>query len=91
VRIWVCGESWREWSPATVIRESALQGIPIDAVHMHLSGRSVLVHARDNIVRMLDLRTNTFMQRWVRYLLVCLRLVQRRQFNTINGFDTHSY
>ena len=48
-----------------MIRETVLRGVPIDAVHMHHSGRRVLVHARDNIVRMLDLRTNLWMQKCV--------------------------
>eukprot|EP00038_Savillea_parva_P004988 m.145774 g.145774 ORF g.145774 m.145774 type:complete len:1287 (-) comp11631_c0_seq3:147-4007(-) len=65
LRIWACAEDdFSVWSPHTVVRDAALQGIPIDSVQLHPSGRRVLVHARDNIVRMLDLRTNLFMQRY---------------------------
>jgi hypothetical protein len=44
LRIWVCGDDrFREWALHVTIREPTLHGIPIDAIHLHPSGRRVLV------------------------------------------------
>ena len=53
-----------DWDVHQTIEHDEIIGHPVNRLQMHPSGRRLLVHVRDNIIRMLDLRTNSFMQRF---------------------------
>lgn len=38
------------------IDESDLSGIPINMLQLHPNGRCLLIHAKDSVLRMMDLR-----------------------------------
>eukprot|EP00041_Stephanoeca_diplocostata_P036538 m.1339187 g.1339187 ORF g.1339187 m.1339187 type:complete len:1428 (-) comp24885_c1_seq6:89-4372(-) len=52
------------WTHHQTVRDREMLGVGINRLHVHPSGRRVLVHGKDNVVRMLDLRTYTFMQHY---------------------------
>lgn len=60
--IWT--RSGADWGVSKRIEDREITGYPVNHLVLHPSGRRLLVHVRDNIVRMLDLRTNAFMQRY---------------------------
>uniref|UniRef100_A0A4W4GRG9 Abelson helper integration site 1 n=1 Tax=Electrophorus electricus TaxID=8005 RepID=A0A4W4GRG9_ELEEL len=46
----------RHWNIEKQIRESDLNGIPINSLEVHPNGRRLLVHAKDSVLRVMDLR-----------------------------------
>ncbi|XP_071954394.1 jouberin-like isoform X2 [Antedon mediterranea] len=54
-----------EWQIDSIIQEQELVGVAINNVCIHPGGKRLLVHCRDNIIRMLDLRINSIIQRYV--------------------------
>ncbi|XP_032402641.1 jouberin isoform X2 [Xiphophorus hellerii] len=46
----------QQWSIEMKIDESDLRGIPINMLQLHPNGRCLLIHAKDSILRMMDLR-----------------------------------
>ncbi|XP_067677966.1 jouberin-like [Haliotis asinina] len=55
----------REWTIFLEIRDPELKNVPINSIRMHPSGRRLLLHCRDNILRMLDLRVQRIMQNYI--------------------------
>ncbi|XP_038057732.1 jouberin-like isoform X2 [Patiria miniata] len=53
------------WSVEKVINEKELEGVTINSLEVHPSGRRLLIHGRDNNLRMMDLRLFTVMQRYL--------------------------
>ncbi|XP_076835204.1 jouberin-like [Brachyhypopomus gauderio] len=49
------GPTWH-WNIEKQIRESDLNGIPISSLEVHPNGRRLLVHAKDSVLRVMDLR-----------------------------------
>ncbi|XP_071499976.1 jouberin-like [Diadema antillarum] len=56
------GGNWMIHRDAT---DKEFQGIPINSLQIHPSGRRLLVHCRDNNIRMMDLRLYCVMQHYV--------------------------
>lgn len=52
------------WTHHQTVQDRETVGVAINRLHLHTSGRRVLVHGNDNVVRMLDLRTLSFMQHY---------------------------
>ncbi|XP_053489336.1 jouberin isoform X2 [Ictalurus furcatus] len=54
------GGSWhgaaRLWKIEKEIKESDLNGIPISSLEVHPNGRRLLIHAKDSVLRVMDLR-----------------------------------
>ncbi|XP_051251381.1 jouberin isoform X1 [Dicentrarchus labrax] len=46
----------RRWCIEKKIDESDLRGIPINMLQLHPNGRCLLIHAKDSVLRMMDLR-----------------------------------
>ncbi|XP_026007592.1 jouberin isoform X2 [Astatotilapia calliptera] len=46
----------RHWCIERKIDESHLSGIPINMLQLHPNGRCLLIHAKDSVLRMMDLR-----------------------------------
>ncbi|KAL0969778.1 hypothetical protein UPYG_G00232170 [Umbra pygmaea] len=46
----------RHWKIETEIAESELHGLPINTLEVHPNGRRLLIHAKDSVVRVMDLR-----------------------------------
>uniref|UniRef100_A0A096M0A5 Abelson helper integration site 1 n=1 Tax=Poecilia formosa TaxID=48698 RepID=A0A096M0A5_POEFO len=46
----------QQWSIEMKIDESDLRGIPINMLQLHPNGRCLLIHAKDSVLRMMDLR-----------------------------------
>ncbi|XP_054913165.1 jouberin isoform X2 [Poeciliopsis prolifica] len=46
----------QHWSIEMKIDESDLRGIPINMLQLHPNGRCLLIHAKDSVLRMMDLR-----------------------------------
>uniref|UniRef100_A0A3Q3EKN5 Abelson helper integration site 1 n=1 Tax=Labrus bergylta TaxID=56723 RepID=A0A3Q3EKN5_9LABR len=44
------------WSVEKKIDESDLKGIPVNMLQLHPNGRCLLIHAKDSVLRMMDLR-----------------------------------
>lgn len=44
---------WNSWQK---LEEAELRGVPISMLQLHPNGRFLLVHARDGLLRMMDLR-----------------------------------
>ncbi|XP_046556867.1 LOW QUALITY PROTEIN: jouberin-like [Haliotis rubra] len=55
----------REWTIFLEIRDPELKNVAINSIRMHPSGRRLLLHCRDNILRMLDLRVQRIMQNYI--------------------------
>ncbi|XP_064605140.1 jouberin-like [Liolophura sinensis] len=55
----------RDWGLYQEIQETELMGTPINYLKMHPSGRRLLVHSRDNMIRMIDLRILRIMQKYI--------------------------
>ncbi|XP_071116994.1 jouberin-like [Haliotis cracherodii] len=55
----------REWTVFLEIRDPELKNVAINSIRMHPSGRRLLLHCRDNILRMLDLRVQRIMQNYI--------------------------
>ncbi|XP_013379742.1 jouberin [Lingula anatina] len=55
----------RDWSLYKEINDEEYEGTPINYVTMHPGGRRLLVHCRDNTIRMIDLRIFAVMQRYI--------------------------
>uniref|UniRef100_A0A665XAS8 Jouberin n=1 Tax=Echeneis naucrates TaxID=173247 RepID=A0A665XAS8_ECHNA len=49
-------QSCHRWCIEKKIDESDLRGIPINMLQLHPNGRCLLIHAKDSILRMMDLR-----------------------------------
>ncbi|KAJ7990818.1 hypothetical protein DPEC_G00290860 [Dallia pectoralis] len=45
-----------EWKSEKEITESELNGLPINMLEVHPNGRRLLIHAKDSVVRVMDLR-----------------------------------
>ncbi|XP_049595623.1 jouberin [Syngnathus scovelli] len=52
-------QPWHHWCVEKIHTEAALKGIPINMLQVHPSGRCLLIHAKDNVLRNLDLRIMT--------------------------------
>uniref|UniRef100_W5NH86 Jouberin n=1 Tax=Lepisosteus oculatus TaxID=7918 RepID=W5NH86_LEPOC len=50
----------RQWCIEKEIKDSELEGIPINHLEVHPNGRRLLIHAKDSIVRVMDLRILVF-------------------------------
>ncbi|XP_068195494.1 jouberin isoform X2 [Antennarius striatus] len=50
------GHPCRDWSVEKKIAESELRGVPINMLKLHPNGRSLLIHAKDSVLRVMDLR-----------------------------------
>ncbi|KAM6912221.1 jouberin [Xenentodon cancila] len=46
----------RHWSLEKKIHESDLSGVPVNMLQLHPNGRCLLIHAKDSVLRMMDLR-----------------------------------
>ncbi|XP_041358926.1 jouberin-like [Gigantopelta aegis] len=55
----------RDWTLYQEIKDIELKNIPINHIVMHPSGRRLLLHSRDNMMRMLDLRIQKVMQKYI--------------------------
>ncbi|XP_072046186.1 jouberin-like [Amphiura filiformis] len=55
----------QEWRIVQVHQEKELEGTVINCIRIHPSGRRLLIHGRDNHLRMMELRLHTIMQRYV--------------------------
>ncbi|XP_077394405.1 jouberin isoform X2 [Festucalex cinctus] len=55
---------WRHWCVEKIHTETDLKSIPINMLQVHPNGRCLLIHAKDDILRNLDLRIMT-MKRYV--------------------------
>uniref|UniRef100_UPI0037E83903 jouberin isoform X2 n=1 Tax=Semicossyphus pulcher TaxID=241346 RepID=UPI0037E83903 len=44
------------WSVEKTIDESDLKGVPVNMLQLHPNGRCLLIHAKDSVLRMMDLR-----------------------------------
>lgn len=42
--------------PVQKINEKDLSGVPINTLQLHPNGRYLLIHAKDSVLRMMDLR-----------------------------------
>ncbi|XP_054653122.1 jouberin isoform X2 [Dunckerocampus dactyliophorus] len=49
-------QPWRHWSVEKNLAEEDLKGVPINMLQVHSNGRCLLIHAKDNILRTMDLR-----------------------------------
>ncbi|XP_071837617.1 jouberin-like isoform X4 [Apostichopus japonicus] len=65
--VWNCivNRDLEEWSLSRVVQQEELENVPINSLQIHPSGRRLLVHGRDNNIRMMDLRLFNIMQRYV--------------------------
>ncbi|CAH1775536.1 unnamed protein product, partial [Owenia fusiformis] len=54
----------RDWTMYKEISDEELAGTIINYIQMHHGGRRLLVHSRDNTIRMIDLRVFSIMQRY---------------------------
>uniref|UniRef100_A0A3Q2Y7Q4 Abelson helper integration site 1 n=1 Tax=Hippocampus comes TaxID=109280 RepID=A0A3Q2Y7Q4_HIPCM len=52
-------QPWHHWCVEKIHAEADLKGIPINMLQVHPSGRCLLIHAKDNVLRSLDLRVMT--------------------------------
>ncbi|XP_073726052.1 jouberin isoform X2 [Misgurnus anguillicaudatus] len=46
----------RQWSIEREIKEADLQGVSINSLELHPNGRRLLIHAKDSVLRVMDLR-----------------------------------
>ncbi|XP_070556503.1 jouberin-like isoform X2 [Ptychodera flava] len=53
------------WKIEKIVAEKEMEGVIINSIKLHPSGRRLLIHGRDNHIRMLDLRIYTIMQRYL--------------------------
>ncbi|XP_038585045.1 jouberin [Micropterus salmoides] len=49
-------QSCHRWCTEKKIEESDLRGVPINMLQLHPNGRCLLIHAKDSVLRMMDLR-----------------------------------
>ncbi|XP_051942989.1 jouberin isoform X3 [Hippocampus zosterae] len=52
-------QPWHHWCVEKIHAEADLKGIPINMLQVHPTGRCLLIHAKDNVLRSLDLRVMT--------------------------------
>ncbi|XP_057716218.1 jouberin isoform X2 [Corythoichthys intestinalis] len=55
-------QPWRHWCVEKVHTEADLTGVPINMLQVHPNGRCLLIHAKDNVLRSLDLRIMTMIK-----------------------------
>ncbi|XP_025109171.1 jouberin-like isoform X1 [Pomacea canaliculata] len=55
----------RDWTLYSSLEEPELKGVSISRLELHPTGRRLLVHCRDNAIRMLDLRVQRVMQQYI--------------------------
>ncbi|XP_077477172.1 jouberin [Stigmatopora argus] len=55
-------QPWRHWSVEKVHAEADLKGVPINMLQVHPNGRCLLIHAKDDVLRTLDLRIMTMIK-----------------------------
>lgn len=55
----------RDWNLYYSLQEPELKDVQINHIEMHPSGRRLLVHCRDNVIRMFDLRVQRVMQQYI--------------------------
>ncbi|XP_077991283.1 jouberin-like [Glandiceps talaboti] len=53
------------WKVLKIIAEKEMEGVIINNIKLHPGGKRLLVHGRDNNIRMIDLRIYTIMQRFL--------------------------
>lgn len=61
MQVWTASGEPGAWQQAQTIAHAGLRGVPINCLALHPLGTRLLVHARDNLVRIFDLRTNAFL------------------------------
>ncbi|XP_072768019.1 jouberin isoform X2 [Nerophis lumbriciformis] len=49
-------QPWRHWSVEKIHAEEDLKGVPVNMLRVHPNGRCLLIHAKDNVLRTMDLR-----------------------------------
>ncbi|XP_061650787.1 jouberin isoform X2 [Phyllopteryx taeniolatus] len=52
-------QPWRHWCVEKIHTEADLKGVPINMLQVHPNGRCLLIHAKDHVLRTLDLRIMT--------------------------------
>ncbi|XP_033737051.1 jouberin-like isoform X2 [Pecten maximus] len=55
----------RDWTHFQDLSDPEMKDVPINYIQLHHSGRRLLVHCRDNIIRMIDLRIQRVMQKYI--------------------------
>ncbi|OWF48871.1 jouberin-like isoform X4 [Mizuhopecten yessoensis] len=55
----------RDWIKYQELTDPEMKDVPINYIQLHHSGRRLLVHCRDNIIRMVDLRIQRVMQKYI--------------------------
>ncbi|XP_041455755.1 jouberin-like isoform X2 [Lytechinus variegatus] len=63
--LWKSAGSNGNWMMKQHVDDKDVTGVPINSLQVHPSGRRLLVHCRDNHIRMLDLRLFCMMQNYV--------------------------
>ncbi|XP_030836155.1 jouberin isoform X2 [Strongylocentrotus purpuratus] len=63
--VWKSAGSDGNWMMRRHVEDKELMGVPINSLQVHPSGRRVIVHCRDNHIRMLDLRLFCVMQNYI--------------------------
>nr|XP_054754386.1 jouberin-like [Lytechinus pictus] len=63
--VWKSAGSNGNWMIKQHVDDKDVTGVPINSLQVHPSGRRLLVHCRDNHIRMLDLRLFCMMQNYV--------------------------
>uniref|UniRef100_A0A3B4B6Z3 SH3 domain-containing protein n=1 Tax=Periophthalmus magnuspinnatus TaxID=409849 RepID=A0A3B4B6Z3_9GOBI len=51
-----CRQPCQHWCVERKIEEADLRGVPINKLQLHPNGRCLLIHAKDSVLRMIDLR-----------------------------------
>ena len=60
VKVWACVQG--KWSLLATVTQKEIEHDPVNSLRLHPHGKRLLVHARDNMLRVLDLRTYSFME-----------------------------
>ncbi|XP_060065201.1 jouberin-like [Ylistrum balloti] len=55
----------RDWTHFQSLSDPEMKDVSINYIQLHHSGRRLLVHCRDNILRMMDLRIQRVMQKYI--------------------------
>ncbi|KAK3089926.1 hypothetical protein FSP39_007688 [Pinctada imbricata] len=55
----------RDWTIFAKISDPEMRDVPINHLSLHHNGRRLLIHCRDNIIRLFDLRVQRVMQKYI--------------------------
>lgn len=78
------GRSSRDWQITRKIKIREIVNIPINTIVLHPLGSRLLVHSRDNGLRMLDLATGVVLQRYLGLKNLRYKLVNLFHNNMVN-------